>query len=199
MRALSRNAADLRDLARRGRRRRTPSTRRAHLLAEPAALERAARARTRCRPSDGPRSRRPRPSGRRSARPSSSTIRLRHQSSGDHVGAHAPVVLQEAAVERRARRRRPGDAERHLVGRMDAGLGERRAASTRSSSVGRRRTRCSRPEPQPEERPERAASRRTVRAVHGRADGTLRPWVLSRRWKTSSRSSTRATARPRSR
>ena len=168
---------------------------RAHLLAEAAALERPARATTRCRPSACTAKSSASTDCAPIGSPSSSTIRFRNQRSGVHVPRARPVVLHEAAFEGRARQRRPGDPERH---RRRAGgcRPGRPAAGGRGrlrSAAGGRAARCARAD-------RRAATRPSASSGHPWApDGTLRPWVLSRRWKTSSRSSMPASARPRSR
>ena len=56
------------------------------------------------------------------------------------LAAHRPVVLHEAALEGRTRDRRPGDPERHLVGRVDPGPRERHQIGRgrrRSAGAGR--------------------------------------------------------------
>ena len=79
--------------------------------------------------------------------------------------AHPPVVLQEAALELRARDGRPGDAERHLAGRVDAGLREP-ARSSSELVIGRQaQAQALGPESQAEERP--GVCRGSVRASMG--------------------------------
>ena len=103
--------------------------------------------------------------------------------SGDQRAARPPVVLHEAALERRARdasTRRPRTASRRAGGCRPSRPAR---SSARSSSVGMRSTRCS-----VRRRSPKSGQASSSRGRPWAADGTLRPWVLSRRWKTSSRS-----------
>ena len=170
--------------------------RRPHLLAEAAALKRPAQ----------PRPGVDRPVDREVASRGWTGVPIGCPSSVDRAGGAPsrpaaqlrpglPVVRQEAALERRARARstrRPRTASRRVGGCRPCATSIEREQLV----VGRQaQDQPLAADPQAEERPgglERRAPRgSSVRRGRRRPwapDGTLRPWVLSRRWKSSSRS-----------
>ena len=153
--------------------------RRAHLLAEPAALE---------LPAD-PRSGRHRLVDGKVLRPDRLRADRAAVEDGQEVeapvrrrpgGAHPPVVLQEPAFEPGARDRRPGHRERHLAGRVDPRA--RQVQELDELVIGRQaQLEVFGPKSQAEERPgvgqggSGTHGRPTVHSAHGccRDDGRL--------------------------
>ena len=146
----------------------------------------------RCLPSDGPRT-----AWQGSIAPRSAGHRARRPGGVPNRRAATPPGRPNDAGETRVRTRDSGFASRrHRTAsrRVDGCRPSRRRSGVRvRSAVEGPAVRSG------------SAARTAARPTRGRCvgerrrpwapDGTLRPWVLSRRWKTSSRSSTAVTAR----
>ena len=143
-----------------------------------------ARATTRCAPCGGRRTPPASTCWAPIGSPSSSTMKLRNQCLWREGAACPPVVLHEARGRTPAPR--PSSRPSRTASRRADGCRPWRPGAARPR---RRRWACA-GRGAPSEGGARRAARRQS-AWSGRpwaADGTLRPWVLSRRWKTSSRS-----------